>query len=178
MHLCKFYFSMIKQCLLNDAFKKCLTCMTSKKICDFFFFFHYAKSAQRTIARSKRNAWNENKITTLKETIEAFKKWKRKSNIKKMKHHKLFKEKKIAKYFLFHHFFWRNVEAISIFEFWLKFFRYRFFCNRFKWKSWNIHRQFVKFCRDFHVFFEIKYFFYFTKYCEFLCRKIHLIFNF
>ena len=139
------------------------------------FLFHHAKNAQRTITRSKRNAWSESKATTFRETIETLEKRKGKLDIEKMKHHKLFKEKRVAKYFSFHHFFWCNVEAILIFELWLKFFRYRFSRCRFKWKSWNARRQFVKFCRDSHVFFEVKYFFHFTKYCWPRCRKIRSI---
>ena len=39
MRFCKFCFFAIKQCLLNDAFEKCFTCVMSKKFCDFVNFF-------------------------------------------------------------------------------------------------------------------------------------------
>ena len=38
MRFCKFCFFTIKQCLLNDAFEKYLTCVVSKKIYDFVIF--------------------------------------------------------------------------------------------------------------------------------------------
>ena len=138
-------------------------CCVKKGLRFCHFFLYHAKSAQGTIARSKRNAWNENKIATPRKAIEASKEWRRKFDIKEIKHHKLFKRKEVAKHFSFHHFLRRNIEVILIFESRLKFFCYWFFCNWFKWKLWNARRQFVKFCLDSHVFFEIKYFFSFHK---------------
>ena len=137
------------------------------------FFLHHAKNAQGTIARSKRSAWSESKVTTLKEATKALEKWRRKFDIEKLKYHKLFKGEEIAKHFSLYHSLRCNVEAISIFESRLKFFCYWFFCNWFKWKLWNARRQLIKFCRDSHVFFDVRYFFHFTRYCWFCCRKIY-----
>ena len=38
MRPCKSCSFVVKQCLLSDAFEKCLTCVASKKICDFVIF--------------------------------------------------------------------------------------------------------------------------------------------
>ena len=147
-------------------------CCVKKNLRFRHFSFHHAKSAQRTIARSKRNAWNESKATTPRKAIKASKRWRGNSNTKGVRHHKLFKRKEITKHFSLHHFLWRNIEAISIFESRLKFPCYRLSCNWFEWKLWSAHRQFIKFCRDSHVFFEVKYPFHFTRYCWHRCRKI------
>ena len=134
--------------------------------------FHHAKNSQRAIACSKRNTRNESKVATPWETIEALKRRKRKFDFEGMRHHKLSRREGVAKHSLLYHSLWRNVEAILIFVSRLKSPRYRFSCNWFEWKLRSACWQFIRFFRDSHVFFEVRYFFHFTKYCWFRRCKI------
>ena len=147
-------------------------CCVKKVLRPRHFFFNHAKSSQRTIACSKRSARSESKVATPRETIEALEKWRRKFNIEGVGHRELFKREKVTKHPSFYYSPRRGVEAILIFETRLKSPRYWFPCNWFEWKLRSACRQFVRFCYDFHVFFEVGYLFHFIKYCWSRRRKI------
>ena len=96
----------------------------------------------------------------------------RKPDTEGVGHCELSKREGITKHPSLHHSLWCSVEAIPTSEPRLKPFCYRSSCNWFEWKSRSACWQFVKFCRDSHVFFEVEYPFNFTRYRWFCRRKI------
>ena len=60
MRSCKFCSFVVKQYLLSDAFEKCLTCVASKKTCDFVIFFFIMRRVHKERLRV-RNEVRETK---------------------------------------------------------------------------------------------------------------------
>ena len=134
--------------------------------------FHHAKSPQEARSCSKRNARNKSKIATLEKAIEASEKWRKKLDNERVKYHKLFEEKEVAKYPQPQFPLWRDVRAISISWLKLKFLRRRFYLRCFEWKSRSACWQFVRLKRDSHVLFKVRYSFHLTRYRWLCCCNI------